>query len=100
MIATIGLWSPKTAHTPPRPVVFYIQSHCDIDVRYAEKMLTLYGLQNIQTCELEDLSAIQDYANKTYGLSDCELKKFQMDDERTGTYQYDADQGVITKPNN
>ena len=97
MIATIGLWVPKTVHVPPLPVVFYIQSYSDIDIKYAEKMLKLYDLQQIQTREFKDLQEARDYAQRSYGLEGCEFKKFQMEGERTGTYQYNPDKGEITK---
>jgi hypothetical protein len=97
VIVTIGLWVPKTAHVPPLPVVFYIQSYCDIDVKYAEKMLKLFDLQQIQTCECEDLQAAREHAQSSYGIKACEFKKFQMEGERTGTYQYNANKGEIKK---
>ncbi|MBN1377748.1 MAG: hypothetical protein JXA04_00780 [Gammaproteobacteria bacterium] len=98
MIATIGLWVPKTIHAPPLPVVFYIQSYCDIDVKYAEKMLKLYDLQRIQTHEFDDIKAAKEFALRSYGLKACEFRKFQMEGERTGTYQYNDEKGEITKP--
>lgn len=99
MIVTIGLWVPNTAHVPPLPVVFYIQSHCDIDIKYAEKMLKLYDLQQIQTYECDDLQAAREQAQRSYGIKACEFRKFQMDGEGTGTYQYNASKGKITKRN-
>ena len=97
MIATMGLWVPRTVHAPPQPVVFYILSYCAIDIKYAEKMLKLYDLQQIQTREFDNLQAAQEYALHAYGLKSCEFRKFQMEGERTGTYQYNSDRGEIIK---